>query len=142
MFHFYLTPDKWFRRITVSKFMCTYKSNYFIFKFFKLTIMKINFLLIVLIIATVSSCSTSYKTGQTPDDVYYSPARLQNNDVRKEREETNTVDNSVYNSWEDRVIRRRVNNRRYRRYDDRYNYPMDMSILMDIIILTIIIRFM
>ncbi len=85
--------------------------------------MKINFLLILLIIATVSSCSTSYKTGQTPDDVYYSPARLQNNDVRKEREENNSVDNSVYTSSEDREIRRRVHNRRYRRYDDRYNYP-------------------
>jgi len=87
---------------------------------FKLTIMKINFLLIAIIIATISSCSTSYKTGQTPDDVYYSPARYEYDSVRTERE-----DNAVYENSEDREIRRRVHNRRYRRYDDRYDYPYD-----------------
>ena len=85
--------------------------------------MKINFLLLAIITAAITSCSTSYKTGQTPDDVYYSPARLQTDEVRRDREENNTVDNTVYTSPEDREIRRRVHNRRYRRYDDRYNYP-------------------
>ncbi len=102
--------------------MQAYKNNDFIFKPSKLTSMKINFLLIAIIIATVSSCSTSYKTGQTPDDVYYSPARLQNNEVRKEKDKE---DDSYYTT-EDRDTRRRINNRRYRRYDDRYDrndYP-------------------
>ncbi len=103
--------------------MQAYKNNNFIFKPSKLTTMKINFLLFAIIIATVSSCSTSYKTGQTPDDVYYSPARLQNNEVRKEKDK----EEDVYYTTEDRDTRRRVNNRRYRRYDryDTYdnNYP-------------------
>ena len=85
--------------------------------------MKINFLLLAIITAAITSCSTSYKTGQTPDDVYYSPARLQTDEVRRDRDENNTVDNTVYTSPEDREIRRRVHSRRYRRYDDRYNYP-------------------
>ena len=85
--------------------------------------MKINFLLLTIITAAITSCSTSYRTGQTPDDVYYSPARLQTDEVRRDRDENNTVDNTVYTSPEDREIRRRVHSRRYRRYDDRYNYP-------------------
>lgn len=79
--------------------------------------MKINFLLIAFTLAILSSCSTAYKTGQTPDDVYYSPARLQTDDVRKD-ENKNVTDNTVYTSSEDRDIRRRVHNRRYRTYDD------------------------
>lgn len=78
--------------------------------------MKTNFLLLLIITAIISSCSTSYKTGQTPDDVYYSPPRYEYDSVRTERRE----DNAVYNNSEDREIRRRINNRRYRRYDDRY----------------------
>ncbi|HUS02154.1 MAG TPA: hypothetical protein VMY77_10530 [Chitinophagaceae bacterium] len=91
--------------------------------------MKVNFLLLTIITAAISSCSTSYKTGQTPDDVYYSPARLQTDEVRRDREENNSVDNTVYTTSEDREIRRRVHNRRNRRYNDmydrydRYDYP-------------------
>ncbi|MDB5222284.1 MAG: hypothetical protein JWN83_951 [Chitinophagaceae bacterium] len=84
--------------------------------------MKINFLLLTIITATITSCSTSYKTGQTPDDVYYSPVRLQNDNVRRDEDKT-VNDNQVYTTTEDRNIRRRVHNRRYRRYDDRYDYP-------------------
>lgn len=84
--------------------------------------MKINFLLITIITAGFSSCSTSYKTGQTPDDVYYSPARLETHEVRRDREER-PDDNTVYTNSEDRDTRRRIRNRRYRRYDDRYDYP-------------------
>ena len=85
--------------------------------------MKINFLLAALATTTIISCSTSYKTGQTPDDVYYSPARLQTDNVRKDDDNKKVQDNSVYTTPEDRDIRRRVHNRRYRRYDDRYDYP-------------------
>ncbi len=86
--------------------------------------MKINLLLLAIITATITSCSTSYKTGQTPDDVYYSPARLQTDNVRRDDDNKKVQDNSVYTAPEDREIRRRVvHNRRYRRYDDRYDYP-------------------
>lgn len=81
------------------------------------------FLLLAIITATITSCSTAYKTGQTPDDVYYSPARLETHDVRRDRDENTTTDNTVYTGTEDREIRRRIRHRRYRRYDDRYGYP-------------------
>ncbi|HEY8690739.1 MAG TPA: hypothetical protein VIM07_15995 [Chitinophagaceae bacterium] len=84
--------------------------------------MKINFLLLTIITAAITSCSSSYKTGQTPDDVYYSPARLQTDNVRRD-DNKNVQDNSVYTTPEDRYIRRRIHNRRYRVYDDGYNYP-------------------
>lgn len=87
--------------------------------------MKINFLLTAFTLTILSSCSTAYKTGQTPDDVYYSPVRLQTDEVRRD-EDKNVTDNTVYTSSDDYEIRRRIHNRRYRRYDDRYNtygYP-------------------
>jgi len=37
--------------------------------------MKARILLLAAGIATLTSCTSLYKTGQTPDDVYYSPAR-------------------------------------------------------------------
>lgn len=86
--------------------------------------MKLNFLLLIIITTTITSCSTSYKTGQTPDDVYYSPVRLQTDNVRRD-DNRDVYDNSVYSTPEDREIRRRVHNRRYRRYNDRYDYPYD-----------------
>jgi hypothetical protein len=107
-----------------------HKSNDFIFKTglslwtgLKHIAMKINFLLTAITITAITSCSTSYRTGQTPDDVYYSPVRYQSDEVRRDREENNTNDNTVYTSSDDRELRRRVRNRRYRRYDDRYDYP-------------------
>lgn len=88
--------------------------------------MKTKILLLCIIIAGLSSCSISYKTMQTPDDVYYSPTRLQNDRVRTDNDRDITNSQEVqpdYNNPEDREIRRRVHNRRYRRYDNRYNYP-------------------
>ena len=32
-------------------------------------------ILLGLAVAAFSSCSTAYRTGQTPDDVYFSPAK-------------------------------------------------------------------
>ena len=34
-----------------------------------------------------ASCTTAYKSGQTPDDVYYSPARPQEEYVRTEKKD-------------------------------------------------------
>ena len=40
--------------------------------------MKIKHLLLVGALAALGSCTTAYRSGQTPDDVYYSPAPEQN----------------------------------------------------------------
>jgi hypothetical protein len=39
--------------------------------------MKIKYLLFCCVIIILASCSSAYKIGQTPDDVYYSPAKPQ-----------------------------------------------------------------
>lgn len=79
------------------------------------------FLLLALL--GVSSCGTAYKLGQTPDDVYFSPAPPQNGYVQVSNDEDKTVyDNS---SSDDREIRSRVNRRilRKSRVDYGYDYP-------------------
>ncbi len=75
-----------------------------------------------------TSCSSVYKTGQTPDDVYYSPAREiadeEDNSRKEERYE------AYSNSVDDNYLRMKVRNRyRWSRIDDfdywhdvRYNY--------------------
>lgn len=82
--------------------------------------MKLNFLLVTFIIVTASSCSSSYKTTQTPDDVYYSPLHLQTDNTKRD-DQKNVYDNSA-STTNDAEVRVRVHNRRYRRYDD-YDYP-------------------
>jgi hypothetical protein len=52
-----------------------YKNSNFSFKRFKQITMQFKILLLALSVAAFSSCSTAYKTGQTPDDVYYSPVK-------------------------------------------------------------------
>ncbi len=79
--------------------------------------MKLNFLLFFIIAIAMSSCSTMYKSGQTPDDVYYSPAReiKKNTDNEVNR---NTEDGYTY---EERNIRMRAYDHRWRTIDDRYD---------------------
>jgi hypothetical protein len=38
--------------------------------------MNIKVLLLALAAGSIASCSTAYKSGQTPDDLYYSPVRV------------------------------------------------------------------
>ena len=79
----------------------------------------------------LSSCTTAYKTGQTPDDVYFSQAKPQDEYVQVDREK----DRYRYNSdeyYDDRYLRMKVQNRTrwdylddwyaYDRYGYRYNY--------------------
>jgi len=76
-------------------------------------------LLISISIITLSSCSTAYKTGQTPDDVYYSPARFYDED----RKEDNKKDEDVAKrTLEDRQIRMAANNPRWRHFDNDISY--------------------
>src|SRR5688572_12820145 len=77
-------------------------------------------------IIALSSCASAYRTGQTPDDVYYSPARDgggaayattdQQRDGRGAYQRNNRND---YYSYDDRWLRMRVMNRyRWSAFDD------------------------
>lgn len=76
-------------------------------------------------IAALSSCASAYRTGQTPDDVYYSPARQgaayvatdqQQRDGRGSYQSNRKND---YYSYDDRWLRMRVSNRyRWSAFDD------------------------
>lgn len=92
--------------------------------------MKPSILLLALITVAIafSSCSTAYKTGQTPDDVYYSPTRPQDEYVRVDKND----DDQKYNGddyYDDRYLRMKVHNPElwsplndWYYYGDRYNY--------------------
>ncbi len=64
--------------------------------------MKTKYLILLAVIIAFSSCSTAYQTGQTPDDVYYSPAP---------EPATKYV---VFDNSEEREIRNQMNSLRYR----------------------------
>ena len=84
--------------------------------------MKLYLPLLALTALTISSCSTAYKTGQTPDDVYYSPASPQDEYVVVEKTDDRSYRGEDY--YEDRYLRNRINNRyRYSALDDYYNNP-------------------
>ena len=75
--------------------------------------MKIRYLLFACSIAVLSSCSTAYRSGQTPDDVYYSPTPQLNEYVSH----SNDQDQDSYyyrNNEEDYNIRRGIENPAYR----------------------------
>lgn len=75
-------------------------------------------LLVGLISAGLTSCAT-YRTGQTPDDVYYSPERPQEEYVQIDRDDN---DRYSYNdrSLEDRRLRQQIRDSRFRFEDDIY----------------------
>ena len=75
--------------------------------------MKIKYLLVPCALIIFSSCSTAYRSGQTPDDVYYSPAPQQNTYVTKRNDQDQ---DSYYsrNNEEDYNIRRGIENPVYR----------------------------
>ncbi len=63
----------------------------------------------LLVLLTINfSCTTMYKTGQTPDDVYYSPTRTLAIDETKTI--TNRDNYQEYLSAEDRYLKMRVTN--------------------------------
>jgi len=84
--------------------------------------MKSQILLLALTVAALSSCTTSYKTGQTPDDVYFSPARQQDEYVQTENNDDRRYQ-SREEYYDDRYLRMRVSNRqRWSELDDYYYY--------------------
>lgn len=87
--------------------------------------MKSKILLLALTVAAFSSCTTAYKTGQTPDDVYYSPTRTQQEN-EDEYAEVDKYDNRQYRDkedfYDDRFLRMKVSNRyRWNELNDWYN---------------------
>ena len=84
--------------------------------------MKSQILLLAVSIAALSSCTTAYKTGQTPDDVYFSPARPQDEYVQTEkRDDRRYQTREEY--YDDRYLRMRVSNRqRWSELDDYYYF--------------------
>ncbi len=76
-----------------------------------------------LAVALLSSCSSVYKTGQTPDDVYYSPTRQIDAEVKREEKKQEEY---TYSKADDNYLRMKVQNRRqWSTIDDRdywYNY--------------------
>ncbi|HEX7903403.1 MAG TPA: hypothetical protein VF487_05960 [Chitinophagaceae bacterium] len=81
-------------------------------------------LLLLAFITTVvfTNCTTAYKTGQTPDDVYFSPAQPQDEYVRVERKENRRYEGTD-EYYDDRYLRMKVQNRnRWNDLDDWYYY--------------------
>ncbi len=81
--------------------------------------MNTKLILLALSVATFSSCTTLYKAGQTPDDVYFSPVRTYGEDreqVQQQRDEVKTY------SHEDRNIRFGINDPRWRNLDNDFRY--------------------
>jgi len=93
--------------------------------------MKPAILLLAFSVAAFTSCTTAYRSGQTPDDVYYSAAKPQPEDeeIRKDDNKDYSYDDQYY---DDRYLRMKVQNRyrwndlndwyNYDRYSYRYNY--------------------
>lgn len=89
-------------------------------------VMKTTLLGSLLTIGLLSGCSTAYQSGQTPDDVYYSPAR----EGMSRREEDNAKEQQeryeeYISSQDDRYLRMKVANRnRWSGIDD-FDYWYD-----------------
>ena len=78
--------------------------------------MNVKLLLIAISAVSLGSCSTAYRSGQTPDDVYYSPVRVvEEKNEREEQKEVRKVDT------EEREIRMATRDRRWRDWDDDCN---------------------
>ncbi len=85
--------------------------------------MKTTLLLLAVAAAAFSSCSTMYKTGQTPDDVYYSPARPYAEGVVEEKQQVQNTRPQRYDySMENRQIRMGIMDSRWRYLDLDYGY--------------------
>lgn len=82
--------------------------------------MNVKILLIAVAAVSLASCSTAYRSGQTPDDVYFSPVRTteERNDREEDRRD-HTAD------AEEREIRMSSRDRRWRDWDNDYDCRYD-----------------
>ena len=79
--------------------------------------------IIILAVAVLglASCSTAYRTGQTPDDVYYSPERQRDEYVVVDRNNDRVYSNDRYYNPDDNYLRMMSRNRyRWSAFDDYY----------------------
>ncbi len=84
--------------------------------------MKTTLLLTILLVTLLTGCSAVYRTGQTPDDVYFSPARPETEYVQVQRQQTRRVRYEA-EDYEDRFLRMRINNpARWNYLDDWYTF--------------------
>lgn len=74
--------------------------------------MKVQYILLFSLVAAISSCTTAYRSGQTPDDVYYSPTPEQNSYVSSGSERDRN--SYAYRNSEEAEIRRGIQNPVYR----------------------------
>ena len=85
--------------------------------------MKTKSFLLVGLVVVLGSCSTAYRSGQTPDDVYYSPAPAAATYVVTNNSDER--DSYSYRNAEEREIRRSIRDPRYRSsvsFDVGYGY--------------------
>ncbi len=82
--------------------------------------MQAKILLIALSAAAFSSCTTAYKSGQTPDDVYFSPVKYdeEKKDNDRDRDEAKE-DRPVTHDY---TISMGIRDRRWRDFNDDYRY--------------------
>ncbi|MBL0056558.1 MAG: hypothetical protein IPP31_10255 [Chitinophagaceae bacterium] len=73
-------------------------------------------ILIALTAGLISSCSTSYKNGQTPDDVYYSPVKYTDESQSRDRTEPRDEYRDDY------TITMGIRDRRWRDFNEDYDY--------------------
>ncbi len=86
--------------------------------------MNTKILLAALAVVTFSSCTTAYKNTQTPDDVYYSPARV----VDEARNDNRQDPNNQYNTTsQDNALRMQIYDYRWRNLDYEYGYSYNYS---------------
>lgn len=84
--------------------------------------MKSAILLLALFAAAFTSCTSAYKTGQTPDDVYYSPLPAREEYVRVDKEDDRRYQYTD-DYYDDRYLRMKVSNRyRWNDLNDWYYY--------------------
>lgn len=94
--------------------------------------MNTKILFLIFGVAALTSCSTAYKMGQTPDDVYFSPAREQEEYVEVDNQRNRYSEPERYDSRDDsyeefgayrndRLLRMSIGNRmRLSAFDDYY----------------------
>ena len=85
----------------------------------KQVIMKTTILLLSLSAAAFSSCTTAYKSGQTPDDVYFSPVRATEEKQNNDRDNRDEVRREPARDYE---ISMGIRDYRWRDFNDDYNY--------------------
>lgn len=79
-------------------------------------------LFLLAIVVLLHSCTTAYRTGQTPDDVYFSPSRPDDEYLVVQRHETRRY-RLASEDYEDRYLRMRVRDRnRWDELNDWYTY--------------------